>query len=170
MVNSTDKTEGGPFTRFDPSDPQCTSKKSCLDLAIISRELMKFVDRLVVDSKMKFIASRPISKQKVVYPDHYPLILTFKNLPLKSGQNVINPKYTSWDTNKAGGWDAYQALTENNAKLEQIAEDTVEDNPDKIMAAIDKEIDRVKFVAFGKVKVKSKPTVDKALMELQIID
>ena len=27
LVNGTDKTEGGPFTRFDPSDPQCSSKK-----------------------------------------------------------------------------------------------------------------------------------------------
>ena len=111
LVNSTEKSKGGPFTRFDPSDPNCLSKKSCLDLVILSTELLKYVDKLIVDSQMKYIASRPISKKKVVYPDHYPLILSFKNLPLKSSQKVINPKFTLWDTNKAGGWDVYHALT-----------------------------------------------------------
>ena len=167
LVNSTEKSKGGPFTRFDPSDPNCLSKKSCLDLVILSTELLKYVDKLIVDSQMKYIASRPISKKKVVYPDHYPLILSFKNLPLKSSQKVINPKFTLWDTNKAGGWDVYHALTEDNAKLREIAEDTEEDNPDTIMTAIDKELNRVKFVAFGKVKVKQKPKADKVLVELQ---
>ena len=35
------------------------------------------------------------------------------------------------------------------------------------MAGIDKEINRVKFVTFGKVKVKLQPKADKVLMELQ---
>ena len=167
LVNSTDKTEGGPHTRFDPSDPQCLSKKSCLDLAIISSEVMKYVDKLTIDSQMKYVASRPVTKKKVVYPDHYPLILTFKNIPLNSSQISINPKFTMWDTNKVGGWEAYQAMTENNVKLREIAEDTIEDNPDKIMTAIRKELDKVKFAAFGKVKVKLKPKADKELVNLQ---
>ena len=46
LVNSTNKVEGGPFTRYDPSDPNCSAKKSCLDLFIISRELIKHVEKL----------------------------------------------------------------------------------------------------------------------------
>ena len=40
LANSTDKAEGGPHTRFDPSDPQCLSKKSCLDLYLFISAMM----------------------------------------------------------------------------------------------------------------------------------
>ena len=39
LVNATDKTVGGPFTRIDPSDPENDSKKAALDLIIISKGL-----------------------------------------------------------------------------------------------------------------------------------
>ena len=42
-MNNTDKAEGGPFTRFDPEFPNDPSKKSCLDLAIVSRNLFPYV-------------------------------------------------------------------------------------------------------------------------------
>ena len=58
-------------------------------------------------------------------------------------------------------------MTANNVKLREIAEDTIEDNPDKIMTAIRKELDKVKFAAFGKLKVKLKPKADKVLVNLQ---
>ena len=46
LVNSTSKVIGGPFTRYDPSDPKCDIKKSCLDLAIMSKELLKYLDKM----------------------------------------------------------------------------------------------------------------------------
>ena len=47
LVNAKDKCKGGPFTRIDPSD----GTKSVLDLCILSKELYKYVDSLVIDSK-----------------------------------------------------------------------------------------------------------------------
>ena len=38
--------QGGPFTRRDPA----TGKESCLDLFIVSRELLPFVSKLTIDS------------------------------------------------------------------------------------------------------------------------
>ena len=48
LVNSTDKVVGGPFTRFDPADPKNVAKMSFLDLAIISRDLLKYLDKLTL--------------------------------------------------------------------------------------------------------------------------
>ena len=49
----------------------------------------------------------------------------------------------------------YQELTTDNRKLEEIASSDDQD-PDKIMSAIDKEINAIKFISFGKVKVREK--------------
>ena len=103
LVNSTNKVKGGPFTRYDPSDPNCNEKKSCLDLFIISKELFKHVEKLVIDENFTMTPCRPISRTKVMYPDHYASLLIFKNLPLKSKQKVGGPKFTIWNTNKEGG-------------------------------------------------------------------
>ena len=156
LVNGTNKVVNGPFTRYDPSDPKCKNKKSCLDLAIISKDLLKYLVKLVVDNNLKLTPCRPLSKSKVVYPDHYSLILSFKDIPLKANQIKITPKFTIWNTNKTGGWESYKDLTENNAKLMEVAEDIITNDPDKMMKTIDTELNKVKFVSFGKVKVRQK--------------
>ena len=50
-------------------------------------------------------------------------------------------------------------MTKNNSKLENIANNSIDD-PDIVMNAIERELNSVKFKAFGKVKVKSKKTKD----------
>ena len=79
----------------------------------------------------------------------------------------MNPKFTLWNTNKAGGWEIYKDLTENNEKFNEVARDCIEDDPNQLMKVIDKELNRIKFKAFGKVKIKLKPKADKILAELQ---
>ena len=39
LVNRTDKTKGGPYTRFSPENPIDEDKKSELDLVIVSKTL-----------------------------------------------------------------------------------------------------------------------------------
>ena len=46
IVNNTDVAIGGPFTRLDPADE---TKKSCLDLCIVSHNLIPYVREMVVD-------------------------------------------------------------------------------------------------------------------------
>ena len=166
LVNSTNKVKGGPFTRYDPSDPNCNEKKSCLDLFIISKELFKHVEKLVIDENFTMTPCRPISRTKVMYPDHYASLLIFKNLPLKSKQKVGGPKFTIWNTNKEGGWENYKKLTEENPKLEEVAKDTSND-PDQMMNKLDKELNRIKYISFGKVKIRQKPKCNKELENLQ---
>ena len=106
LVNASSKVEGGPFTRYDPSKPNDEGRKSCLELVIVSRNLFKYVDKLIIDKKLALTPGRVISKTKIVYPDHYSLILKFKNIPLKPQKSLAGAKYSTW--NKEGGWAKYK--------------------------------------------------------------
>ena len=55
LFNSTNKGKNGPFTRYDPSCPDVDAKKSCLDLIIISRDLLRFVREVVIDKHLQLI-------------------------------------------------------------------------------------------------------------------
>ena len=166
LVNATEKCKGGPYTRVDPSDPFNDDKKSVLELCIISKELFKYVETLVIDKDRKFTPFRPVNNQKMTYTDHYSLVLTMKNIPLCAKQVTAGRKVIRWNTNKEGGWDAYSELTNNNVVLEEVAEDE-SNEANKIMVKMDKELDRIKFNAFGKVKEKSCLKISKEIEDLQ---
>ena len=70
-----------------------------------------------------------------------------------------------WNTNKTGGWDVYKMLTEKNEKLENAAVNNME--PTEAMKVIDAELNKAKFKAFGKVKIRNKPKGNKELENLQ---
>ena len=156
LVNATDKVIGGPYTRYDPSDPFNDEKKSVLELCIISRELFVFVESLTIDKDRLFTPFRPIGKNKRTYTDHYSLKLTFRDIPLKPIKPVSGQKTIRWNTKKEGGWEAYHRMTENNPELVKIANDENEDNPDIIVKEIEKVMKDIKYKAFGKVKEKTK--------------
>ena len=80
--------ENGPYTREDPADPDCDSKKSVLDLIIMSKSLAKYVDSLVIDRDRKFTPSHTLRNNKLTFPDHYSLLLTMKNIP-KWKQKIV---------------------------------------------------------------------------------
>ena len=153
LVNATVKAKGGPFTRYDPSNPKDECKKSALDLIIISKELNKFVEVMIIDKNLTLTPARVINKSKVVYSDHYAIIFRLKNIPLRSKQQFTGQKYTRWNTNKVGGWQIYKELTNNNAKLEEVVEEGI-DNSTVAMKTINQALEKSKFQAFGKVKVK----------------
>ena len=153
LVNSSNKVKGGPFTRYNPSNPNDNEFKSCLDLIIVSRDLFKHVDEVLIDKELRFTPGNPIGQGKVVYPDHYALVLKMKNLPLASNKNISNSKFKSWNLNKEGGWSKYKELTDSNEKFNRIINDN-EDNPTVIMSQIEKELTKTKFKAFDKVTVR----------------
>ena len=71
-----------------------------------------------------------------------------------------------WNLNKENGWKDYKSLTEANDRLKAAADNTT-DTTTKLMSDIEKELTKVKFKAFGKVKVRSRPKEDRILSELQ---
>ena len=69
LVNGTKKVVGGPHTRYDPADPKSLERRSCLGLVIVSKELSKHVEKLVIDKQLKMTPGRPVSKSKIIYTD-----------------------------------------------------------------------------------------------------
>ena len=100
MLNGTNKVNGGPFTRYNPSAPDDDDLKSCIDLIIISKGLLKYVKVMTIDKDLNFTPGRPVSKKKMVYPDHYAIILEMKNLPLSNGKRSACERFKTWNLNK----------------------------------------------------------------------
>ena len=120
LVNATDKVIGGPYTRYEPSDPKNTDKKSVLSLCIISNSLLGYIESLVIDDAMNFTPYRVLSDSNVVYTDHYSLLLKMKDIPVSSVHKKVSSHSTRWNTNKEGGWSTYENLTAENKVLDSV--------------------------------------------------
>ena len=101
IFNNLALVEGGPWTREDPAD----GGLSCLDLAIGSKNLEPYLDKMLVDSARKFTPKRvTCSKGKMTIrpTDHFSLVLKLK-MPRK--ENKKRP-LSVWNKAKPGGWKA----------------------------------------------------------------
>ena len=166
LLNSTNKVQGGPYTRYNPTNPEDHESKSCLDLVIISRELYKYVDKVIIDKEQNFTPGNPSVAGKMVYPDHYALIIKMKNIPLASNKKLSSPKFQTWNLNKEGGWLKFHELTDDNSKLKNLINNN-EDDPTILMKEIDKELEKAKFKAFDKVTVRNELKNNKEFMKLR---
>ena len=102
-MNGTDKSVNGPFTRYDPRDPDNTGKKSLLDLVIVSSSLYKYIDRMEIDKDLLWTPSKVV-KGNIKYPDHYALQVIFKNLPMAKGEKkMVNRKQGIWSLKRRNG-------------------------------------------------------------------
>ena len=57
---------------------------SCLDLFIVSKEFLPFVEKLIIDKERKMTPARAVKNKKkynLVYTDHLSCLLSFKDLP-----------------------------------------------------------------------------------------
>ena len=169
LLNGTESVIGGPFTRLEPSDPTNDRKKSCLDLIIVSKDLVRYVDNVFIDRERKVTPAHAMKNKKLTYPDHYAIVTTFKNMPrTKDNKSLKPPKAKLWNTNKEGGWKKFYNLTQENKVLEKVSTSAkFKGDPEKAMNTIDKEMTNVKFSAFGKVKYRDESSVSRRLVKLQ---
>ena len=61
LVNGLELTQGGPWTWESRADP---NKKSCLDLVMVSEDLIPYVSSLLVDSKREYAPCRVTNRKK----------------------------------------------------------------------------------------------------------
>ena len=107
----------GPFTRYQTNDPLNTEKQSCLDLAIISEGLQKYIEVLEIDKHLRFTPGYSNGK-KIKYSDHFGMKIVFKDIPLKDTDVKITKKREPiCNLNKKGGWEKYFHLTDKNTIL-----------------------------------------------------
>ena len=141
------------------------AKKSCLDLIIISRDLLKFVREVVIDKHLKFTPSRPLKGGRVCFPDHYAMLLVLEGMPLVTDQIKRGPRSRVWNLNAENGWKKYWEITNNNAELNKISKEKGISTTEQ-MNKIEKEIKKVKFQSFGKVTVRNEQRASKELRAL----
>ena len=148
-----DVVKGGPFTELDPA----TGNRSCLDFLIVCKELEPYIKKMEIDSERKLqIArvekSKKKGKYRLVYPDHFPVLLTLENLPLEKEKK--KDKIVKWNLAKEGGWQEYRKESE---KVKDKQENILNDKELSIYEAkkkFDKVHDHVKYKAFGKVTIR----------------
>ena len=149
--------EGGPFTREDPA----SGAKSCLQLFILSTELKPFVSKLYIDSSRAMGVARPVWKKgqfRLVHSDHYPCLLTLKDMPWISRieSKEKKEKKVQWNLCKKGGWNRYEVLSNECADdLDKVIEDEEKD-VEEAMVIFEKIHNKVKFRSFGKVNTTKK--------------
>ena len=147
LLNASDKTLGGPFTRYNPACPKDDTAKSCLDLCIVSNDLFRYVEKVTIDKHLNFTPGRSLGKGNFCYSDHYALLIEIKNIPLASSQ-VSKKKRKIWNLNKEEGWKDFRILTEVNENLASIEVNKEEDST-AMMKKFDEEVNKVKFKSFG---------------------
>ena len=151
MFNNLDLAVGGPWTREDPAD----GGLSCLDLCIGSANLLPYLKSVEVDSLRKMAASRVKVNRKgeitSTYSDHYPVIVELEMPTVESKSE----KKTRWNVDKPGGWDKYKETSNKFAKdIKKIVNDHDLDK-DKMEQKVEKINNKIKYIAFGKTKVKT---------------
>ena len=70
-----------------------------------------------------------------------------------------------WNLHKENGWQKYTEVTDNNDQLRDIADKNVHD-PTRTMELIDKQMEKAKYKAFGKVTYVPGKRVNKELVAL----
>ena len=78
--------------------------KSCIDLIIVSKVLLKYLDFLEIDKNKNFTPFHSNKKKTLTFPDHYAQLLVFRNIPAKK-MTMKGGKITRWNTKKVGGWE-----------------------------------------------------------------
>ena len=125
---------------------------------IVSKALEPFIEALEIDSNMNYSPVRPLSKSKSKTSDHFPLIVTFHE---SFTSNLIQKRtvsHTIWNTRKEEGWNLYKELTEEDKVFEKVIDlesESESASTTTVMRNIDKTLDKIRFTAFGKVKLKS---------------
>ena len=100
------------------------SVKSCLDIVIISANLLPYFSRMVIDRKQEFCPKKVVrtgGKERLIRSDHLPILVVLKNMPkAKKGLK----KKSHWNLMKPGGWEVYKAaMDEASGKIDDIVED-----------------------------------------------
>ena len=128
------------------------SIKSCLDLCIMSANLVPYATKMLVDSRLKYCPKKVMmnrGRTKIIRSDHYPIIIQMEGM---QRANMKMPKESRWNLNKPGGWEKYKVtLEEASEKIDTIIDDetlSIED----VMRKVDSKMNNAKFYAFGKTK------------------
>ena len=149
LLNNSAVVEGGPWTWESRADQTI---KSCLDLCIMSANLVSYTTRMLVDSQKMYCPKKVMmsrGKTRMIRSDHYPIIIQLEGMPRA---NTKMAKESQWNLNKPSGWDIYKvAIEDASDKIDTFIDDETL-SIDEVMKKVDNTMNSVKFKSFGKTK------------------
>merc|ERR1711954_425763 len=98
-------------TRYDINDPDNDDKKSAIDLVVVSSALVPFIEKLQIDNELNWTPYRVNHQGKLKFPDHYAMMLTFKEILIRNLKLIPNQKDIIWNTKGKESWQEYKAMT-----------------------------------------------------------
>ena len=99
------------------------------------------------------VKGRKKGPYKLVFPDHFPVLLTLNNLP--RAQEEKEEKQVKWNLAKTDSWSQYKDNEEFSGKLERVVKNE-EISVEETKHQFDKIHDKIRFKAFGKVTISNK--------------
>ena len=160
LLNNSTVTEGGPWTWESRADK---SIKSCLDLCIMSANLVSFATKMIVDSQQMYCPKKVMmtrGRTKVIRSDHYSIVVQLEGMP-RANTKVTHE--SRWNLNKPGGWDVYKVAPEEaSEKMDAIIDDESK-SIEEVMKKVDAIMDSVKYKAFDKTKPMTKKAYNRRL-------
>ena len=117
-----------------------------------------------IDSDHKFTPARPMKKGALTYTDHYAILYSFRNIPLKKQKAYEKKRTIIWNTKKKGSWEHFIKETSNNDQLEEVAKKS---NVNEMSNDIEKVMKSIKYKCFGKVSVQRMSREQREVESLQ---
>ena len=100
-LNIVEGVDAGPWTWVNRAKEKVNS---CLDLAIISRNLEPFVRKVIVDTARNFTPLRVLTKSRS-YTDHFSYKVVLR---MPSAKAEVKVRENAWNLRKPGGWEVYK--------------------------------------------------------------
>ena len=100
------------------------------------------------------------------YSDHYAVLLVFKDIPKIKEKKIAEKKHIVWNTNRKDSWDKYFRFSNENTLLDSAVNSNNED-ANKLMNLIKREMTNLKYRCFGKVAVEKVSKEEKELQAIQ---
>ena len=85
LLNNLSMVEGWPWTWFSRADSKV---KSCLDLAVISRNLLPFVTKVVIDNQREFTPFR-VTRKKSLYTEHLSYKVVLRKVKSREKNGIL---------------------------------------------------------------------------------
>ena len=149
LINNLDLVVGGPWTWVDRQD---STRKSCLDIGIMSVSLLPFLTKVEIDIEKKITPRRVVKMKnniKTIFTDHYSVKVELSGIP--KHKETKKPE-AGWNLGKPNGWKLYEDETNKLAyQIKNIVE-TESLDIDKVISKIDGKDTKVRFKCFGKTK------------------
>ena len=141
-------------------------KKSALDVVFVSSNLLEYIEKLEIDKELLWTPGRPTKNDGLKYSDHYALHCVFNDLPMKTEEKFKKLNPTIWNTKRPGGWEQYKVKSNNIEEMVTLIR-VSGDDVDKLDAAIEKKMNKLKYNCFGKVTVKGSSREEQEVKNLQ---